>query len=35
MRIVDASIIPEISAANTNLPVIMVAERLAETLVKG
>jgi 5-(hydroxymethyl)furfural/furfural oxidase len=35
LRIVDASIFPSIPAANTNLPVIMVAERMSDLILKA
>ena len=35
LMVVDASVIPEIPAANTNLPTIMVAERVSSRLGRG
>ncbi|MEO3779806.1 GMC family oxidoreductase [Micromonospora sp. B11E3] len=32
VRVIDASIMPEVPSANTHLPVVMVAERLSEVL---
>ncbi len=32
LRIVDASIMPVIPRANTNIPVIMVAEKISEAM---
>jgi 5-(hydroxymethyl)furfural/furfural oxidase len=34
LRVVDASIFPAVPSANTNLPVIMVAEKIADTMLK-
>jgi choline dehydrogenase-like flavoprotein len=33
--VADASVMPDVPAANTNLPVIMVAERLARSIAAG
>jgi choline dehydrogenase len=35
LRIADASVFPRLPGGNTNLPVIMVAERAAEFVAKG
>ena len=35
LRVVDASIFPTIPCSNTNLPTIMVAERIADLILAG
>ena len=35
LRVVDASIFPVVPCANTNLPTIMTAEKIAESIVNG
>jgi choline dehydrogenase-like flavoprotein len=35
LRVADASIMPDIPSANTNLPAIMVAERIAVLIASG
>ena len=34
LRVIDASIMPDIPRANTNIPTIMLAEKLASSIVK-
>jgi choline dehydrogenase-like flavoprotein len=35
LRVIDASIMPSIPAANTNLPTMMVAERIASFMTRS
>jgi choline dehydrogenase len=35
LRVVDASVFPFITSSNTNIPVIMLAERMAERIRRG
>jgi choline dehydrogenase len=35
LRVVDASVMPTITSGNTNSPVLMLAERAAELLIKA
>jgi 5-(hydroxymethyl)furfural/furfural oxidase len=35
LSVIDASIMPSIPRANTNIPVIMVAEHCADTILRG
>jgi 5-(hydroxymethyl)furfural/furfural oxidase len=35
LRVVDASIFPVVPCANTNLPVLMSAEKIADSMMQG
>jgi 5-(hydroxymethyl)furfural/furfural oxidase len=35
LRVVDASIFPVVPCANTNFPTLMVAEKIADTIIAG
>ena len=35
LRVIDASVIPDVARANTNATTMMIAERLAEWLTSG
>ena len=35
LRVADASIMPDVPRANTNLPTMMIGERIAEFIIQG